>query len=99
MMDDLLLVDVIEAHVLRLSDDDCVVGLKPHAFRRKFDEIRQIAAYAAPPIPRRLHHLLFGTKIRRNGRTDIRHLQRALFLSRKGAFFDSQKSCVPLHLF
>ncbi len=39
VIDDPLLVDVVEAHVLRLGDDDCVVGLKPHAFRRKFDAI------------------------------------------------------------
>ena len=39
VIDDQLLVDVIEAHFLRLSDDDCEVGSKPHTFRRKFDAI------------------------------------------------------------
>ena len=39
MIDEDLLVNVIEAHVQRLQGDDCVVGLKPHAFRRKFDAI------------------------------------------------------------
>ena len=38
-IDDSLLVDVIKAHALWWSDDLCVVGLKPHVFRRKFDAI------------------------------------------------------------
>ena len=39
VIDAALLVNVIEVHFQRLQDDDCVVGLKPHAFRRKFDAI------------------------------------------------------------
>ena len=39
VFDEGLLVDVLEAHVQRLADDALVVGLKPHAFRRKFDAI------------------------------------------------------------
>ena len=39
VIDAALLVNVIEVHVQRLQDDDCVVGLKLHAFRRKSDAI------------------------------------------------------------
>ena len=39
VFDEGLIIDVLEAHVQRLTDNDFVVGLKPHAFRRKFDAI------------------------------------------------------------
>ena len=39
VIDEDLLVTVIEAHVQRLQGDDCVVGVKLQAFRRKFDAI------------------------------------------------------------
>ena len=39
MIDEDLLVNVMEAHVQRLQGDDCVVGVKLQAFRRKFDAI------------------------------------------------------------
>ena len=39
VIDENMLVNVIEAHVQRLQGDDCVVGVKLQAFRRKFDAI------------------------------------------------------------
>ena len=57
----------LEAHVHRLTDDDFVVGLKPHAFRRKFDAI--IAELGLESLG------LTPASLRAGGATE-RHLQR-----------------------
>ena len=62
-----LIIDVLEAHVLRLTDDDFVVGLKPHAFRRKFDAL--IAELGLESLG------LTPASMRAGGATE-RHLQR-----------------------
>ena len=62
-----LIIDVLEAHVQRLTDNDFVVGLKPHAFRRKFDAI--IAELGLESLG------LTPASLRAGGATE-RHLQR-----------------------
>ena len=59
--------DVLEAHVQRLADDALVVGLKPHAFRRKFDAI--LAGLGLESLG------LTPASLRAGGATE-RHLQR-----------------------
>ena len=59
--------DVLEAHVQRLADDALVVGLKPHAFRRKFDAI--LAELGLESLG------LTPASLRAGGATE-RHLQR-----------------------
>ena len=39
VFDEELIINVLGAHVQRLKEDDLVVSLKPHAFRRRFDAI------------------------------------------------------------
>ena len=67
VFDEGLLVDVLEAHVQRLADDALVVGLKPHAFRRKFDAI--LAELGLESLG------LTPASLRAGGATE-RHLQR-----------------------
>ena len=67
VFDEGLLVDVLEAHVQRLAVDALVVGLKPHAFRRKFDAI--LAELGLESLG------LTPASLRAGGATE-RHLQR-----------------------
>ena len=67
VFDEELIIDVLEAHVHRLNEDDLVVGLKPHAFRRKFDAI--IAELGLASLG------LTPASLRAGGATE-RHLQR-----------------------
>ena len=67
VFDEGLIIDVLEAHVQRLTDNDFVVGLKPHAFRRKFDAI--IAELGLESLG------LTPASLRAGGATE-RHLQR-----------------------
>ena len=67
VFDEELIIDVLEAHVQRLNEDDLVVGLKPHAFRRKFDAI--IAELGLESLG------LTPASLRAGGATE-RHLQR-----------------------
>ena len=67
MFEEGLIIDVLEAHVQRLTDNDFVVGLKPHAFRRKFDAI--IAELGLESLG------LTPASLRAGGATE-RHLQR-----------------------
>ena len=67
VFDEGLLVDVLAAHAQRLADDALVVGLKPHAFRRKFDAI--LAELGLDSLG------LTPASLRAGGATE-RHLQR-----------------------